>query len=91
MEAKSTEKKPKIKKIVKHRYFRKLLAVLILLFLFMVMGYRQYRQIIYIPEDGKAFKLDNYSLGREGDKPFYQTDDDLRLSRELKGSTPQDI
>ena len=78
-----TEDKQKIEKVVKHRYFRKLVAVLILLFLFMVMGYRQYRQIIYVPEDGKAFKLDNYSLGSAGDKPFYQTDDDLRLSREL--------
>ena len=48
-----------------------------------VLGYRQYRQVIYIPEDGSAFELDNYSLGSEGDKPFYQTDGDLRLSREL--------
>ncbi len=69
--------------VVKNRYFRRLLAVLILLFIFLVLGYRQYRQIIYIPEDGSAFKLENYSLGKEGDKPFYQTDDDFRLSQEL--------
>ncbi|HEC96607.1 MAG TPA: M48 family peptidase [Nitrospirae bacterium] len=69
--------------VLKHRYFRRLLVLLILLFLFLVLGYKQYRQVIYIPEDGSAFKLDNYSLGSKGDKPFYQTDDDLRLSREL--------
>lgn len=74
----------KFKKVVKHSYFKKVIAFLILLFIFMIAGYKQYRQVIYIPEDGQAFKLDNYSLGREGDKPFYQTDDDFRLSDELR-------
>jgi len=69
--------------VVKHRYFRKFVGIVILLLIFLVFGYRQFRQVIYIPEDGSAFRIDNYSLGKAGDKPFYQTDDDLRLLREL--------
>lgn len=77
------EENKKLKKVVRHSYFKKFVALLILLFIFMVLGYSQYRQVIYIPDDGNAFKLDNYSLGSKGDKPFYQTDDDFKLSQEL--------
>ena len=71
--------------VVKHRYFRKFLLFVVLIFIMLVLVYRQYQAVIFLPEDGNAFKLDDYSMGVEGDKPFYQTDDDLRLSKELSG------
>ncbi len=69
--------------IVKHRFFRRFLLIFFLLFISLVLGYKQLRNVLYVPEDGEAFRVENYSLGSEGEKPFYQTENDLILSKEL--------
>jgi Zn-dependent protease with chaperone function len=67
-------------KLVKNKWFYICLLIIVLASI----GYRKYRQFVYIPEEGKDFRLESFSLGHRGEKPFYQSDDDYELTLELE-------
>ena len=47
-------------------------------------GHSRYREFVLIPDDDSAFRVDNFSLAREGGQPSYQTDKDVELMHDLE-------
>lgn len=62
---------------------RKLLSGALFLLVMLAVMYSGYRKVLFIPEDGSAFTVRDYSLGKAGSAPFYQTDRELELAREM--------
>ena len=60
-------------KLIKSKW----LYINIIIFCLAVSGYLSYRKFVYIPAQDNDYKIENYSLGGNGKKPFYQTQKDF--------------
>ena len=54
----------------------KWLYINLIIIILAVNGFLRYRKFVYIPEKDSAYRIENFSLGENGEKPFYQTEKD---------------
>jgi Zn-dependent protease with chaperone function len=76
------------KQVARHTA-RKLVLTGLLAALVLVGMYSGYRKALNFPEGSEAFNVRSYSMGSQGDSPFYQTDQEIELTRrmvDLRGS-----
>ena len=67
-------------RVIRSKWF----AVLVLLLIAGTYGHVQFRRFVLIPEDDSVFRVEHFSLGGDGEKPFYQTENDVELMRDLE-------
>lgn len=69
--------------ILKKLFTSKWFYIIIFIGILMSIGAYNYKKAIYIPEDDKVFRIENFSLGKDGGRPFYQTEKDWELTKKL--------
>lgn len=60
----------------------KWLYVNMIIIILAIHGFTKYKQFVYIPQSDSDYRIENYSLGEDGEKPFYQTEKDYEFVRQ---------